>query len=150
MIGKDVFPGSLRHGSCEAPLNACRFEPCSHFKKFNIMNKRIPENCSPYIFPGLGMHIKSIMEVAEIACKHLHIDLSQITIHSRKREIVKNRQIVFHLCYHYGYGCSAIARFFPPFDHATVLHSARIVKSDMMCDKELRKIVNMLYELIKG
>jgi chromosomal replication initiation ATPase DnaA len=114
------------------------------------MIARIPENCSPYILPGLGLHIKTMMEVAEIVCKFLNTDLETVKMHCRKREIVKNRQIVMHSLYWYGWGCSAVARFFKPYDHATVIHSYQVVKNDMFWDKELRKQMKDIYKLLKN
>lgn len=108
-----------------------------------------PEGCSPYAFPGTGEHFLSIKEIAEIVCKELHIDVSQLMIKCRKTEIRRPRQILMHLLYWYGWGPSAISRFFIHFDHATVSHSYKVILNDQLTDKDLKTTISNLYSIIK-
>lgn len=117
--------------------------------KMNCMEKT-GHKYSPYCYPGIIARIKTIGEIIDIISKELNIPPPELSIRSRKREIVKNRQIAFHVLSWYGYGCSEISRAFPPYDHATVIHSARIVKNDMITDKGLKACITKLYDRLRS
>jgi chromosomal replication initiation ATPase DnaA len=113
------------------------------------MKTHLPfEKCSPYIYPGLNCFIKPIDLIVAIICKELNLDINQVRIRTRITEIRRNRQIIMHCLRWYGWGSSSIGRYFN-YDHATVIHSYRTIFNDQLTDKNLKKTINHLYDLIK-
>lgn len=100
----------------------------------------LPEKFNPDVLPGLP-RFYSIQEIINILLKEMKIaDISEITIKTRKREIVSKRQTIQHLLYWYGHSPSEIGNYFM-MDHASVDHSYKTVEKDMFTNKELKEFV---------
>jgi chromosomal replication initiation ATPase DnaA len=98
-------------------------------------------------------HNISINELEEAVNGLIHTDLNidfpaTIRTKNRKRELVLYRQCAFKIAIDLGYGCSLIGSYFG-WDHATVIHSCKIIKEltntrDSLAIKTLTKIENEL------
>jgi len=95
------------------------------------------------------LNFNTIEEVGLNILSKLGTTLDMIKVRSRKKEILRNRQILMHLLYWYGYGCSEISRYIIPFDHATVLHSYRTINNDLLTDRHLKVLINEMKEWLK-
>ncbi len=92
--------------------------------------------------------IESIM--SEV-CTHYSIDHNSIQSRSRKREIVQARQVAMYLAKKYTDASSSqIGLVIGKKDHATVLHSCKLITSQLGLDKELRTQVEEIEASLKA
>ena len=81
----------------------------------------------------------TIENIITKVCAHFDVDTISIQSRSRKREIVQARQIAMYLAKKYTEASSAqIGSAIGKKDHATVLHSCKMVRNQLDVDKELR------------
>lgn len=81
----------------------------------------------------------TIEGIEEVVCRHFKIDAKSIQTRSRKREIVQTRQIIMFLSKKYtDHSLSHIGNVVGKRDHATVLHSCKIVQDLIDYDKNIR------------
>ena len=114
--------------------------------------KESPPTMSPYVIPGIRRGVFSHQDVIHIACRHLSIDSGSIFGKSRKRELVNARQVCMYF----------MRKFFPEMslasvgevfkkDHATVLHSIRVVKDQMFSSPAYKmSIEELMAAMIKS
>lgn len=88
--------------------------------------------------------------IIDAVCKHFEIEPSVIHTKTRKREVVQVRQIAMYLAKkHTDFSSSKIGKFIGGKDHATVLHSYKIVKGQCEVDKNFRADVESLETKLK-
>lgn len=93
---------------------------------------------SPYVAPGLLTHKYTLETAANILFEELHTSLEELRQKTRKKEIRSKRQICMYLLDWYGnWTQNQIGLLFRK-DHATVIHSCRVVTNDMLTDKKLK------------
>lgn len=87
--------------------------------------------------------------IKKVVCKYLDIPIEYIDLKTRKREIVKARQLCHYFANKYKKGSLAtIGYAFGKKDHATVLHSCSTVNNLMDTDKKYSWEVKRIDELI--
>lgn len=89
----------------------------------------------------------TIESVAAIVCEYFNTDFEQLGRHTRKIEIVRARQWYHFIAKKFVPGASLnqIGRQFADKDHATVLHSIRVI--ECLCER-YQKDQKVLYDLI--
>lgn len=93
----------------------------------------------------------SIENIVEKVCAHFEMDTVSIQSRSRKREVVQARQIAMYLAKKYTEASSSqIGLAIGKKDHATVLHSCKMVKNQLDVDKELRAQLEEIEAQLKG
>ena len=81
----------------------------------------------------------TIDHIINKVCGHFEMDVLSIQSRSRKREVVQARQIAMYLAKKYTEASSSqIGQAIGKKDHATVLHSCKMIKDQLDVDKELR------------
>ncbi|MEI6899427.1 MAG: helix-turn-helix domain-containing protein [Bacteroidota bacterium] len=104
---------------------------------------------SPYLIPGTLVRKREISEVLEILLEELNITREEITIKTRKREILSKVQVMTYLMIWYGFTQAATGAVFNR-DHATALHSYRTVKNELLTNKELKDfVIRMQYTRLR-
>lgn len=92
----------------------------------------------------------TIDTIIETVCQHFDIDASVIHTKSRKREVVQVRQIAMYLAKkHTDSSLSKIGKLIGSKDHATVLHSCKIVKELCEVDKAYRVNIESIETSLK-
>ncbi len=89
--------------------------------------------------------------IINTVCKHFDIETGSLHAHTRKHEVVKARQIAMYLAKKYtDVSCLKIGQMIGKKNHATVLHSCKIVKNQLETNKsfrsELEEIENSIYK----
>jgi chromosomal replication initiator protein len=93
----------------------------------------------------------SIEHIRKIVSKYLNIDNSDMDIETRKREIVKARQITMYFSkIKTKNSLSYIGSKIGNKDHATVLHAYRTVINEIGTDKNYSKQINNIEKLLIG
>ncbi len=81
----------------------------------------------------------TIETIIDSVCKHYEIEKESLHAHSRKRNVVMARQVAMYLAKKYtGASCSKIGTLIGKKNHATVIHSCKIVKNQLDIDKNFR------------
>lgn len=81
----------------------------------------------------------TVENIIDKVCAHYEMNASSIQSRSRKREVVLARQIAMYLAKkHTDASSTQIGQLVGKKDHATVLHSCKIIKDQLEVDKELR------------
>ena len=92
----------------------------------------------------------TINEIIEKVCAHFKIDTSTLLAKTRKREIVQARQVAMYLAKkHTDISTPKIGKMIGNKDHATVLHSCKIVKELLDVDKAFKAEVEQLESTLK-
>lgn len=105
----------------------------------------------------IGQAIKKIEKkkitvdsISDIVCKHFNIKTELLQTASRKREIVQARQVAMYLSKLYTeLSLAQIGSVIGKKNHATVLHSCRIVKEQIEVDKTFRDDLEEIEKLLK-
>tara|TARA_R110000803_G_scaffold71579_1_gene134873 strand:- start:315 stop:782 length:468 start_codon:yes stop_codon:yes gene_type:complete len=91
------------------------------------------------------------IKIAKAVSEHYDMSLLQVFHKTRKRQITIKRQLVFYLCRKHTIlsfgGISAVFENYMQgkvYDHATVIHSCRVIQNIMDTDKNFRKEVEFL------
>ena len=80
-----------------------------------------------------------INDIIEKVCEHFKIDTVAIHTKTRKREVVRVRQVAMYLAKkHTDTSSSKIGQMIGNKDHATVLHACKIVKDQVEVDKAFK------------
>lgn len=86
--------------------------------------------------------------VKQIVCSYYGVEVDLLKYTTRKRRVVKCRQVsIYLISKHSQATLMFIASEFAK-DHATVIHSKKVVEDQMAWDKELRKEVDELDKII--
>jgi hypothetical protein len=86
--------------------------------------------------------------VKEIVCSYFGIDSDSLNYNTRKREVVKCKQISMYLIHkNLNMSLSKIGRHFQK-NHATVIHSVKTIKNYLEWDKDLKKEIDELEKLV--
>lgn len=92
----------------------------------------------------------TIREIEKIVCDYFNIRVFRIKLKTRKREIVKCRQISYYFSRKYTKeSFNQIAFIIAGQDHATALSSKKRVENDCLTDKKLRKHLKLIDYLIR-
>ncbi|GAB6011618.1 chromosomal replication initiator protein DnaA [Viscerimonas tarda] len=92
----------------------------------------------------------TIDNITEVVCKHFNIKSELIHTASRKREIVQARQVTMYLSKRYTeMSLSQIGTIIGKKNHATVLHSCRMVKDQIEVDKGFRNDIAEIEKKLK-
>jgi chromosomal replication initiator protein len=112
------------------------------------MNTAIPANY--FAFPGITGQKSSLRELVDRLLYELEVpSIDVLQDKTRKREVVSKRQIIMYILrWHGGFTLTQIGTIFRK-DHATVLHSERAVKNDMITDKDLCKQIESLKRTLR-
>ncbi|MDR0744283.1 MAG: chromosomal replication initiator protein DnaA [Tannerella sp.] len=92
----------------------------------------------------------TIKKIQEIVCRYFNLDEALILTKSRKREIVQPRQITMFLAKKYTESSFAhIGKVVGGKDHATVLHSCKMVKEQIEISKSFRLTMEAIERCLK-
>jgi len=81
----------------------------------------------------------SIEYIQKVVCDYFEISIDKINANTRKREIVQARQFCMYFAKKYTkMPLSTIGKFCGDKDHATVLHSCRVIENLLETDKNIR------------
>ena len=87
----------------------------------------------------------TVEEIQRIVCEHLSIEEDDLRGKTRKREVVRARQIAMFFCKQLtGHSLKTIGLHFGGRDHSTVIHSNNRVEEQMEVDSEFKKTVEDL------
>ena len=98
------------------------------------------ETVSTYAIPGIRARKHSKESIAAAISEILHIPVDLMKVKTRKFEIMRARQICAYFMRDNGYTYDEIGLFFLK-DHATMIHSVRIIESEIQYDRGLRELV---------
>lgn len=88
--------------------------------------------------------------VMELVCKHYELEESTLRSTTRKRDVVRARQIAMYLAKTYTeLSTSKIGTLIGGRDHATVLHACKLIKGQLAVDKVFRKEMEELQTTLK-
>ena len=92
----------------------------------------------------------SLDGIVKTVCEYFNITRDTLLSKTRKRQIVQARQIAMYECRNLLPGCSlaTIGSTLGGKDHATVLHACNTVAALMSTDKEIRRYVADLEEML--
>lgn len=122
---------------------------------------RIRHKISPYAYAGMVTHKRGAMSISitrpeimcnrvqDAVCSHFKLTSEEIKRKTRKRTIVKARQIAMYIMRKKGLTLHCIAAFFGK-DHTTCIHSERTVIDLMHTDIEYRIEVNEINAAISN
>ncbi|MFP4227471.1 MAG: chromosomal replication initiator protein DnaA [Salinivenus sp.] len=92
----------------------------------------------------------TIEEIQRIVCTHLNIEEEQVRGKTRKREVVRARQIAMHFCKHRTqHSLKTIGLHFGGRDHSTVIHANNTVEERMETDEQFRATVEEIERKIE-
>lgn len=94
---------------------------------------------NPYVAPGLVTSKLTLFTAATILANELQTTIDELRQKSRKAEIRSKRQICIYLLNWYGEWKQRELGLLFNKDHATVIHSCRVVENDMLTDKRLKE-----------
>jgi chromosomal replication initiator protein len=90
-------------------------------------------------------------KIEEVVSAYFKIDMKDIHSKSRKREIVQSRQIIMYLLKKYtNYSYAHIGCMVGNRDHATVIHSEKMIKNLLQVDKGFTSTMNNIEEKLKN
>ena len=98
------------------------------------------ETVSTYAIPGIHARKHSKESIASAISEILHISIDLMKVKTRKLEVVRARQICAYFMRDNGYTFEEIGLFFLK-DHATMIHSVRIIEAEMEHNRGLRELV---------
>lgn len=117
----------------------------------NLKGKDLDINDIKHLIKDTAKPIKniSVKEVVKVVAKFYDIQEGEITNKSRKKEVVKPRQVVMYLlredfCISY----PSIGQKLGGRDHTTVIHSCEKVKNDLKNDASLLQEINQIRAMI--
>lgn len=120
-------------------------EFCTFLSDEKIIKKTV--NHDDIISKFIKLHtdkVHNLTGIADIVCGCVFLNIEDLRLRTRKREIVEARQIAMWMMHHYTKLSLAVigAYFTKPdktvFDHATVLHAIRTVNNLRESNKEFR------------
>lgn len=92
--------------------------------------------------------------ILNIVCSYFDISIKELNSKSRKREVVRPRQVFHYLARtHTKMSFNEIGRFserYHVFNHATVLHSSNTVHNDMEMYADFNLMINTLSKEVMG
>ncbi len=125
----------------------------------SIMLQSIIENCEIDLPLAKHVVVRSVnmerkeLTVEEIVCRvsqHYSVKPKEVTSSSRKRPIVRVRQICMYLCQKYtDCSLSQIGQRIGRRDHSTVIHSINLVEKQISADRDFRHELEDLDGLMK-
>ena len=87
----------------------------------------------------------TVDEIQRIVCEHLDIDENDLRGKTRKRDVVRARQIAMYFCKELtGHSLKTIGLHFGGRDHSTVIHSNNRVEEQIEVDPQFKKTVEDL------
>lgn len=93
------------------------------------------------VMPGLPGIQRSIQN---IVCNVLNTNIDTIKAHTRKREVVRNRQIIFYFLYKYDKRSLAKIAIMLDLNHATVVHSYKLILSFCRIYKDIFELIQKI------
>lgn len=124
-------------------------------------------NISPYIYPGLQQEIRIELNIKriksrkpdigncyEMICEALNFDSERLAKKNKKKEIVKERQLVTYiLATEYKFVLKEIGKLFGGLDHTTIMHSrntiSKLLEVNEFDTKNLMKLYSVNKNIIK-
>lgn len=89
--------------------------------------------------PGILEREKTILSIQKNISDYFNIPVEQMNLPTRKREIVEARQIaMFFAKYETGKSLAIIGVWIGDKDHATIMHSIKVVKNMISTDKQFK------------
>lgn len=118
----------------------------------NIINAAKASNIDYYI-EKYETKIKSdkitISRIKKVVCEFFEIEENHLVLKTRKRTIVQVRQICHHFAKKYTVkSLSVIGSAIGNKDHATVMHSLKVVNNLMDTDREYREMIIRIDDLL--
>jgi chromosomal replication initiator protein len=118
----------------------------------NIINTAKASNID-YHIEKYEARVKSdkmtINKIRKVVCDFFEIEENHLVLKTRKREIVQARQICHHFARKYTKrSFSEIGRSIGNKDHATVMHSLKVVNDLMDTDREYREMIIRIDDLL--
>ena len=87
----------------------------------------------------------SLIHIHKIVCLELNLDSELVRSKSRKREVVKARQIIFYLAYKYsGLSLKKIGEPYLKRDHSTIIHNLAQIRNLMDTEPNFRGLVEKI------
>lgn len=118
-----------------------------------IYNKEIDLELAQRIVPKFVKHEKkaiTIDTILETVSDHYGLEVAIIHSKSRKREIVQARQVAMYLAKnHTDFSCSKIGKFIGNKNHATVLHSCKVIEELLEVDRSFRSELKLVERNLK-
>jgi chromosomal replication initiator protein len=102
-----------------------------------------------YILPGLRK-LNNTDEVISMVCKNYQVSIDEIRSKSRKKEVSWPRQVICFLLYRMGNLSYKEIGFRVMRDHATVIHSVKVVEDRIAIYAPIKSEVMELLSLIKS
>lgn len=100
--------------------------------------------------------VHNLTEIADIVCGCVYLNIDDLKLRTRKREIVEARHIAMWMMHHYTkLSLAAIGAYFTKpdgtvFDHATVLYACRTVNNLRQSNKVFREKFDDIHEKVKA
>lgn len=121
---------------------------------FNIGHKQytIDEIANMFKIPTANQAVDiTLEEIRDIVCEYFDISPVEIHLRSRKRKIVRPRQVAMYLSLIFTkYSGTKIGEFYGGYDHTTPVHSRQTVQDLIDSDDIFRKKIFELTEKIKN
>ncbi len=117
----------------------------------NLKGKDLDINDIKHLIKDTAKPIKniSVKEVVKVVAKFYDIQEGEITNKSRKKEVVKPRQVVMYLLREdFSISYPSIGQKLGGRDHTTVIHSCEKVKNDIKNDASLLQEINQIRAMI--
>ncbi len=117
----------------------------------NLKGKDLDINDIKHLIKDTAKPIKnvSVKEVVKVVAKFYDIQEGEITNKSRKKEVVKPRQVVMYLLREdFSISYPSIGQKLGGRDHTTVIHSCEKVKNDLKNDASLLQEINQIRAMI--
>lgn len=117
----------------------------------NLKGKDLDINDIKHLIKDTAKPIKniSVKEVVRVVAKFYDIQEGEITNKSRKKEVVKPRQVVMYLLREdFSISYPSIGQKLGGRDHTTVIHSCEKVKNDLKNDASLLQEINQIRAMI--
>jgi septal ring factor EnvC (AmiA/AmiB activator) len=79
----------------------------------------------------------TIETIIKVVCQEYNIPEEQVTIRTRRREVVEPRQVIYYLCQVYKLDTTEnIGKLIGNRDHATVVYASKMIKNLIETDKD--------------
>lgn len=99
----------------------------------------LSEGVKSRLIYATGQNDKEYDRIESLVCDYTGVDTNEIKLKTRKREIVEAKQICHYISRKKGLGSlSSIGFRFGRMDHASVLHSNRIITTLLQTDKSFK------------
>lgn len=104
----------------------------------------------PYTYPGInGLADPEAKKVEELVCNNLGMQPDMLQLHTRKRELVEARSLVFYILRRHDKKKWSFAKLGALYglDHATVMWGIDVIKNLLQTSKDFRARVGTFMEI---